>query len=63
MQREEVAKQSHGRGNAHHGFTDEGKDNKEDDGLGIEMQRVDLVMREHRIEEIGEGGIKLAQRA
>ena len=25
-------------------------------GLGIEMQRVDLVMREHRIEEIGEWG-------
>ena len=58
-----MVKQGHGRGNAHHGLADEGEDGKEDDGLGIEMQRVNLVMREHRIEEIGEGGIKPAQRA
>ncbi len=50
-----MSQEGNGRGNAHHGFADKGEDNKEDDGLGIEVQRIDLVMREHCIEEIGEG--------
>ena len=44
VKREEMTKQGHGRGNAHHGLADEGEDGKENDGLRIQVQRVDLVM-------------------
>jgi hypothetical protein len=63
LEQEEMAEQGDRRGNAHHGFTQEGEDSKEDDGPGVQMQRLDLVMRGYGIEEIGEGGTKLAERA
>ena len=54
MQREEVAKKGHGRGNAHHGLTHEGEDGKKGYGLGIKMQHVDLIVFKHCVEEGGE---------
>ena len=56
MQREEVAKKSHGRGNAHHGLTNKGEDSEKSHGLGVKMQHVDLVMFKHCAEEGGERG-------
>ena len=61
MKREEMAKQGHGRGNAHHGLTNEGEDGKENEGLWIQMQRMDLVMREYGVEEIRERGDQASQ--
>ena len=58
-----MVKQGHGGGDAHHGLTDKGEDGKENDGLRIQMQRVDLVMREYGVEEIRERGIRPAKRA
>ena len=55
MEREEVAEQGHEGNNAHHGLADEGEDGEEKDGLGIQVQRVDLVMRDYGVEEIGKG--------
>ena len=55
MQREEMAQEGHRRGNAHHGLTDEGEYGEKGDRLGVEMQHVDLIMLEHRVEEGGEG--------
>ena len=40
-----MAEQGHGGNNAHHGLADEGEDGKEKDGLGSQVQCVDLVMR------------------
>ena len=50
-----MAKQSHGRSNADHGLTEEGEDGKKDNRAGVQMQQVDQVMRDHDIEERGEG--------
>ena len=55
-----MAEEGHGRSDAHHGFAHEGEDGEKSHRLGVEMQHVDLIMLEHRVEEGGEGGIRLA---
>ena len=53
---EEMAKQGHGRSNVDDGLAEEGEDNKEDDGAGIQAQQVDLVVRDYGVEERRERG-------
>ena len=55
MQQEEVAEERHGGGDAHHGLTHEGKDDKKGHKLRVEMEHVDLIVLEHHFEEGGEG--------
>ena len=55
MQREEVAEECHGRSDAHHGLAQEGEDVKKGHRLRVEMEHVDLIVLEHRVEEGREG--------
>ena len=58
-----MAEQGHRWGNAHESLPQEGKGGEEDDGSGIQMQRLDLVMRKHDVEEIRERGTRPDRRA
>ena len=58
-----MAQEGNGRGNAHHGFTDEGEDSKKSNGLGIEMHRMDLVVGKHALKKAEKGGTRPAHRA
>src|SRR3954465_3860259 len=50
-----MAEEGHRRSDAHHGFAHKGEDGEKGHRLGVEMQHVDLIMLEHRVEEGGEG--------
>ena len=51
-----MAKQHHGRHHAQVRLAVVGEDGQEEDGVGMKMKGVDLVMAEDGVEEVGEGG-------
>ena len=51
-----MAQEGEGRTNAHHGFTNKGKDGEKGNKLGIKMHHMELIMGKHRFEESGERG-------
>ena len=53
---EEVAEQRNIGRHPHKRLAVEGEDRQKEDGVGIKMKGVDLVMVEDGVEEIGEGG-------
>ena len=58
-----MAEEGHRRSDAHHGFAHKGEDGEKSHRLRVEMQHVDLIMLEHRVEEAEKGVIRPAQRA
>ena len=50
-----MAEECHGRSDAHHGLAQEGEDSKKGHRLRVEMEHMDLIVLEHRVEEGGEG--------
>ena len=50
-----MAEECHGGGDVHHGLAHEGEDGEKGHSLRIEMEHVDLIVLEHRVEEGGEG--------
>ena len=53
---EEVAQQRHGRHHSNIRLVVEGEDRQEEDGVGMKMESMDLVMAKDGVEEVREGG-------
>ena len=51
-----MAKQRHGRHHTHECLAIKGEDRHEEDGVGMKMKRVQIVVAEDGIEEVGERG-------
>ena len=51
-----MAQQRHGRHHPNVRLAVEGEDRQKEDGVGMKMEGVMLVMAEDRVEEVGEGG-------